>query len=224
LGTVVAYAVNSPTFQLSEVKLLNVGTMTQEQAFQFCALRKGENLITLDLVSVQQAIRTRHPEFKEVVVRRVLPNRIEVLLKRRTPVAQVDYGRFIQVDRDLVILPGSSMTPFKNLTQIKGAMQPRQGLMVGVTLTDPMSKKALVLMDIVKRSNVLKNHTLTRIDITDHKNVVLIVDQSIEIRMGESHWMERLKILEQTLRAVEFSSAKIRYVDLRFDDVVIGPL
>lgn len=223
LGSVVAYAVGSPTFHLAEVKILNIGTLTSDQAFQFCGLKPGENLITLDLVSVQQTIKRRHPEFKEVVVRRVLPNRVEVMLKRRTPVAQVDFRRFVQVDKDLVILPGSGTVPFKNLTVIQGAPHPQQGLAVGTPLTGFAAKKALFLMMRIKQSNVLKKQHLSKIDVTDVKNVSFYVDQTIEIRIGENHWNERLKILEQTLKSVELDASKIRYIDLRFDDVVIGP-
>ena len=45
----------------------------------------------------------------------------------------------------------------------------------------------------------------------------------IEIRIGNNHFIERLKILDQTLRTLALDAAKIRYIDLRFDDVVIGP-
>lgn len=126
-GGVIAYALNSPAFQLSEVKILNSSSMTPEQAFGFCELQKGENLVSLDLVNVQQVIRKKHPEFREVRVRRVLPNRVEIILKRRTPVAQVAFSRFVQMDKDLVLLPGSSPTPFRNLTIIEGAPIPARG-------------------------------------------------------------------------------------------------
>ena len=36
------------------------------QAFDFCELRKGESLINLDLVAVQEVIKRKHPEYKEV--------------------------------------------------------------------------------------------------------------------------------------------------------------
>ncbi len=222
-GAVIAYAVNSSTFLLEEVRILNAGTLTSEQAFQFCELRKGENLIALDLVNVQQVIKRRHPEFKEVRVRRVLPNRVEVLLKRRTPTAQVAFSKFVQIDKDLVILPGSALAPFRNLTVIEGTPIPREGLTVGVTIRDTATKKAIKLMDIIKRSNVLRKHVLTKIDIGDSKNLSLFVDQDIEIKIGNSHLIERLKILDQTLKTIELDRSKIRYIDLRFDDVVIGP-
>lgn len=222
-GGVIAYAVNSPTFQLQEVKVLNAGTLTPEQAFKFCELQRGENLITLDLVNVQQVVKRKHPEFKEVSVRRVLPNRIEVLLKRRTPVAQIAFSRYVQIDKDLVVLPGSSTIPFKNLTIIEGTPIPREGLYVGVTARDAATKKALKLVEVIKRSNVLHKHLLTKIDIGDPKNITLVVDSDIEIKIGGNHFIERLKILDQTLKTVDLDKAKIRYIDLRFDDVVIGP-
>ena len=222
-GSVIAYAINSASFRLEEVKILNVGTLTSEQAFNFCELNKGENLITLDLVNVQEVIKRKHPEFKEVRVRRVLPNQVEVMVRRRTPVAQVAYSRFVQIDKDLVILPGSSATPFKNLTIIEGTPIPREGLYVGVTVRDTATKKALKLADIIKRSNLLRRHLLTKIDVGDSKNFSLFVDGDIEIKIGDRHFIERLKILDQTLKTVELDRSKIRYIDLRFDDVVIGP-
>ncbi len=221
-GGVVAYAVNSTTFQLEQVKILNIGTMTPEQSFRFSELRRGENLIQLDLVSVQQVIKRNHPEFKEVKVRRVLPNRIEILLKRRTPIAQVAYSRFVQVDRDLVILPGSSTVPFRNLPIIEGSPLPRTGLAVGAAVSDDGTQRALWLMDTIKRSNILRGHALTKIDIADARNLSLIVDGAIEIRIGNSHFIERLKILDQTLKTQVLDPLKVRYIDLRFDDVVVG--
>lgn len=222
-GTVIAFAVNSPTFELKEVRILNTGSMTQEQSFQFCELKKGENLITLDLVGVQEVIKRKHPEFKEVLVRRVLPNRVEVAVRRRTPVAQVALSKYVQIDKDLVILPGTGVTPFRNLTIIEGSRSPKQGLFVGIVLGDAATKKALRLADAVKRSNILKKHVLTKVDIGDPDNILLVVDGDVEIRIGGSHFIERLKILDQTLKTIELDRERIQYIDLRFDDVVVGP-
>jgi cell division septal protein FtsQ len=221
-GGVVAYAVNSSTFRLEQVRVLNIGTLTSEQSFKFSELKRGENLIQLDLVGVQQVIKRNHPEFKEVKVRRVLPNRVEILLKRRTPVAQVAYSRYVQIDKDLVVLPGSALTPFRNLTVIGGAPLPRGGLAVGAVINDAATQKALRLMDAIKRSPILKKHVLTKVDIADPRNVTLFVDNAIEIRIGSSHYTERLKILDQTLKNQPLDPAKVRYIDLRFDDVVVG--
>ncbi len=222
-GGVVAYAVNSPTFELRSVKILNMGTLTPEQAFKFSELNPGENLIHLNLVNVQQVIKRNHPEFKEVRVRRVLPDRVEILLKRRTPVAQAAFSRYVQIDKDLVVLPGSSTTPFRNLLVIDGAGLPKSGLFVGITLNDPATQKAMWLMEAVKRSGILKKRMLTKIDIGDPKNFSLYLDGTVEIKIGNNHFIERLKILGQTLKTLDLDAAKIRYIDLRFDDVVIGP-
>jgi cell division septal protein FtsQ len=222
-GSVVAYAFGSPAFRLEEVRVHNIGTMTPDQAFQFCELKRGENLITLDIIGVQQVIKRKHPEFKEVRVRRVLPNRIEVVLKRRTPIAQVAFSRYVQIDRDLVILPGSSPAPFRNLTIIEGAPLPREGLTVGVSIRDAATKRAIKLADLIERSSILRRHALTKVSIADPRNMAFFVDGDIEVKIGDSHLVERLKILDQTLRSVELDRTKIQYIDLRFDDVVIGP-
>src|SRR5262245_30662697 len=202
-GSVVAYALGSPTFQLKEVRVLNAGSLTPAQSFAFSELRPGENLIGIDLIEVQQVIKRRHPEFKEVRVRRVLPNRIEVLLKRRTPVAQASFAsRYVQVDRDLVILPGSAAAPFRNLTVIEGSPIPKQGLYVGVALADEGTRKAARLAEVIRQSGILRGHALTKVDITDLRNISFWVDGEIEVRIGANHFTERLKILDQTLKNV----------------------
>lgn len=220
-GAVTAYAVNSPAFQLQEVKILNAGSVTQDQAFRFCELQRGENLVLLDIVAVQQVIKRKYPQFKEVVVKRVLPNRVEVLLKRRTPVAQVLGSKYVQIDRDLVLLPAVSPSPFKNLTVIQGA--PSQTMIVGSTIRDERTRKALKLKEFIDRANIFNKHELTRIDISDPQNISLFIDGDIEIRMGNEHLVERLKVLDQTLKNIQLDRSKIKYIDLRFDDVVVSP-
>lgn len=223
-GAVVAHALSSPAFRLSEVRILNAGTLTQQQSFAFCDLRPGESLINLDLVAVQQVIKRRHPEFKEVIVRRILPNRVDVALKRRTPSAQVLIGgRHVQIDRDLVVLPGSSPSPFRNLTIITGTSAPRSGLGIGSVLRDANTRKAVKFMEVLRRTDILKKHTLSRIDVTDPRNLRFYVDSDIEVRMGYDHFIERLKILGQTVRTLELDRNRISYIELRFDDVVVGP-
>lgn len=223
-GTVIAYALNSSTFQLNQVKILNAGPMTAAKAFEFCELRKGESLIHLDLVGVQEVIKRKHPEYKEVLVRRVLPNQLEVVLKRRTPAAQALFSsRFVQIDRDLVILPGAGSAPFRNLTVIEGLVPPPQGLFVGVVLKDPVTQKAVKLAEVIRQSGSLRGHALTLVNTSDPNNIWVLVDGQIEIRFGGSHFMERLKILDQTLKSVPLDPTQVRYIDLRFDDVVIGP-
>ncbi len=223
-GSVVLYALKSPTFALKEVRILNVGSLTPAQSFQFSELKPGENLIQLDLLNVQQVIKKKHPEFKEVRVRRVLPSRVDVVLKRRTPIAQASFAsRFVQIDKDLVILPGSATTPFRNLTVVDGSPIPRAGLYVGVTLSDAGTKKAVRLAEVIRQSNILRGHQLSRIDISDPRNTSFWVDGDIEVRIGNGHFNDRLKILDQTLKTVALDKDRIKYIDLRFDDVVIGP-
>ncbi len=222
-GGVVAYAMNSPLFELTEVRMRNIGTFTPEQAFKFCELQKGENLITLDLVNVQQVVKRKHPEFKEVRVKRVLPNRIDVFVKRRTPVAQIAFSQYLQIDKDMILLPGTAKTPFKNLMIVEGTPVPRGGPVIGLQIKNAATLRAVRLAEVIKRSNILRKHTLTKFDIRDPKNMSFYVDGFIEIKIGDSHLIERLKILDQTLKTLELDPARIRYIDLRFDDVILGP-
>ncbi|MBI1976085.1 MAG: cell division protein FtsQ, partial [Candidatus Omnitrophica bacterium] len=45
----------------------------------------------------------------------------------------------------------------------------------------------------------------------------------IQVKMGKEMFPERLRVLSKTLEQLNVPQEQIRYIDLRFDDPVIGP-
>ena len=101
--------------------------------------------------------------------------------------------------------------------------QPASRAHLEALLRESPPERGSPLAEVIRQSRILRGHQLSHVDISDPNNFLLLVDGQIEIRVGGNHFMERLKILDQTLKTVMLDSSKIRYIDLRFDDVVIGP-
>ena len=57
----------------------------------------------------------------------------------------------------------------------------------------------------------------------DIKNLSFYLNDTLEIRIGYENFGQRLGHLRKTLRDPRFAVAKIKYIDLRFDDIVISP-
>ncbi|MBU4590014.1 MAG: hypothetical protein KKG01_03730, partial [Candidatus Omnitrophica bacterium] len=65
----------------------------------------GSNIFFMDLKKLKKGIEDTHAELKDVVVRRLLPNKLIVNAVLRKPVAQIRSDRYYFVDEEGVLLP-----------------------------------------------------------------------------------------------------------------------
>jgi len=64
---------------------------------------------------------------------------------------------------------------------------------------------------------------LSAIDISNPDNLILWVNEKIEIRISSRNLTSQMKKISDTLANIDLDPERVRYVDLRFDDIVIGP-
>ena len=78
----------NPDYYLSEIRPLTDGTLTVEQVCNTTGIVLGRNIFTVDLAKAREAL-DKLPQIERVELRRVLPNRIEVVISERRPIAWV---------------------------------------------------------------------------------------------------------------------------------------
>jgi cell division protein FtsQ len=79
---------NNPSYALKEVSFTTDGSLTREQALQVTRLAITENIFSYKLPAVREALRNL-PQVESAEVRRYLPNRIEISVVERKPVAWI---------------------------------------------------------------------------------------------------------------------------------------
>ncbi len=223
IGGSFAFARQTGVFTLKNV---TVDGFTQGNAatiFEFAGLSPGESLFEIDLQGVEEHVRKNHPEYQDIRVRRVLPNEINIGLTHRIPMSQVHFDKYYAVDNEAVILSISDNPLSANYPLIRGVKKPRNDLKLGSHIESRPLEQALDLLLILKREGTLRSHQLTYLDISDARNFILQMDGSIEIRMGSRNFSDKLMKLKDALKNLDIDAAKVRYLDLRFDDIVVGP-
>ena len=60
------------------------------------------------------------------------------------------------------------------------------------------------------------------IEAGDYKNLMFTTPEGLEVRLGHGQWREKMEKLEKTLRSLGGRAGEVKYIDLRFDDVVVG--
>lgn len=114
----------NPDYALSDVAFTTDGSLTREQALTVAQLKLGRNLYDYDLDAATAALEGL-PQVANVEIRRYLPNRIEVAVTERKPVAwvvnEVEDERTHLLDaRGLVFKPKRLLNEYDPLPVISG--------------------------------------------------------------------------------------------------------
>lgn len=185
----------------------------------------GTNIFFIDLDALKKNVELNHPEFKDVVIRRLLPDKLVVQAILRKSFAQLRSDRYYTVDAEGILLPDIKNFPDSKLPIIAGF-----GRNLAKASTSKLSKferenlnKALNLIKELSEKKELSGYKLKVVDITDPNNISFFFDGvNVEIKIGNSDFRDRLSILVTVLDQVDDDIDRFKYIDLRFEDPIIG--
>lgn len=196
-----------------------IPSINYDQLLNSC---RGHNIFKINLPSVVKFFRDVYPDAKEIIANIVLPDKIVVNLRCRWPQAILKADKNYVIDEDGYALSGLYGIPAERLIVIEGT---------NIQYTDKIGRKftsrnlsiALDLLKQVRRSKFLVKYGVAKLDAQDSKNLSFFLANGLEIKIGCDNIAERLKILEKTLRDPRLVLDKINYIDVRFEDAVVGP-
>jgi cell division septal protein FtsQ len=186
----------------------------------------GVNILFVDLEAMKDKIEAAHPEFKDIIVRRLLPNMLVVEGTLRKAVAQIRSDRYYPVDKDGVVLPDVVNFPSPDLPIIAG---------IGINLAKISNARlsefeaqkldnALGLINDINANDKLKDLRLKVVDVTDPGNLTFSLGTvNIEIKIGNSDFESRLNVLATVIDQLDQDINNFKYIDLRFEDPIMGP-
>ena len=211
---------NSSYFNLERIDIVDVRRATDLNAADLMRIYKGRNIFGIDIDSMSSQIKSDYPVIKEAVVKRVLPNRLEIDIAARVPVAIIEGRKSFPVDRSGMILsPGIKSRDLPTITGFSMWTKVR----VGEKLKNRQLESAFYLIDALGESPARASYSVTAIDASNYKNLSFYLKNGIEVKIGGEDFLNRLKMLESTLANPKLETDNIKYIDLRFRDVVIGP-
>ncbi|MBU1061917.1 MAG: cell division protein FtsQ/DivIB [Candidatus Omnitrophica bacterium] len=222
--------VDSEYFMIKEVVVTLYDEDGSEKTLPFDEIAdqriEGTSIFFVDLSDFKEKVVLLHPEFKDVVVRRVLPNKLIVQVILRKAVLQIRSDRYYFVDREGVLLPDVKNFPDPNLPIITGI-----GINLAKIQTSRFSRfekdrlsKALSLIEDMRDIKELQEFKLKMVDITDPGNLSFYIDKvDVEIKIGNADFRNRLKVLATVLSQFSSDINNFKYIDLRFEDPIVGP-
>ncbi len=150
-----------------------------------------------------------------------LPDKVSVSFSLRTPVAVVRNSKAYPVDEDGFLL-AAPLAQDAGLPAIEGISVLSEDRRNGVIISDNL-KSALLLVKEINKNRTVRQWVVEAIDAGDLDNLSFYLANGVQIVIGRENFRERLAMLAHTLKDPRLAMDKIRYIDVRFKDVVIGP-
>ena len=220
---VFSFLMASPQFFVDTTDVYIDGKPVAPQLAGRYNMKVSSNIFRVDINWIRNCIYARHSEIKHISVSRRLPNKIAIDMEMREPAVQVKAGRYYPVDKDGIVLIDVSDAPNPRLPVLAGAQGKMGSLDIGIRINTPNFKQAKDLLRAVIKSEFLRKHRFLYVDCFDARNLSFYIDDNLEIKMGYGKYDEKLDMLGKIFDKLNKDMTNIKYIDLRFKDVVIGP-
>ena len=237
-----SFFATSPFFNVSKIELTMRPILKEALSLDFYNIPRQSNIFKLAIDEVSINTQKKHPEFKSVVILRKPPNVMSVKIEYKQPVAfiktntnsrffygarEISYNRkegyaLIPVAIDGVVLP-SDIAVGRILPTLSGVDFKTTVIKVGSICSDKKLAYGLKFLSAVESFWSIKNHRIDAVNLNSTKNISILLENGIEVKMGDSRIKEDILTLKDILEGSRFDLAKIKYIDLRFSDVIIGP-
>ena len=219
-GSAYIFFKNASFFRIEKIEIIdrkNAGGVNSQALLK---LYKGRNIFDVDIRALSNRIKSDYPAIRDVVVKRILPNKLQINVTARIPVAKIKSREYYPVDRSgMVLSPNIKTGNLPILIGFSMWFRPR----VGEVVDNPQISNAFLLIDDLDKSSFSSKYNVTAIDVSNYANMLLYLENGIEIKIGGEDFLNRLKMLKDTLSNPNLDKENIKYIDLRFKNVVIGP-
>ena len=207
----------SPTFNVAHIAIHGTDRLSRGEAMALIGDLRGRNILAIRLDDWRDKLMTS-PWVEDAVVRRVLPNTLDVVVRERTPMGIARIGR----DLYLVDAHGTVIDEFGpshadlDLPVIDGLAQPpREGAPV---VDQGRTALAARLLDDVSQHQQIAAR-VSQIDVRDARDAVVLLDgDTVMLRLGDRDFAARLQDYLDVATALKDRMSAIDTVDLRFGE------
>ena len=220
VGCFYAYSFLTTTDKLAikEVDIRGLSRLDSEDIQRLVADLKGQNILLVPLESYAARF-AKHPRIRSASFKRVLPNRVICTVTEREPIALVYSNKFLEVDKDGMVMNADDLTEMLDLPIITG-LDPEL-IHEGRPCGDERLSRALETLVICKRFGGRFADTISELHTEKDGIKIVSLEEGVVLLLGTSEIENRLRkyfILENTIASKD-DSAKL--IDLRFDDQIV---
>jgi cell division septal protein FtsQ len=203
---------SNPTYTLREIVLDLDGTMDSQSALEKAGISEGTNIFTVDIAGAAARLGSI-PSVADVEISRHLPDRLEIRVAARDPVARIGAATgtlhpLLVDDSGFTMRPATWTTQYDQLPHITGAPVPEAE---GVLVKDQDFQTALQLLREARRQGDFQIATL---DLSKDYCLDAVALDGAKIRFAPEDFPEQLLRLAKLLAHCRETGRQLESVNL----------
>lgn len=213
IGGVLAGLIYSPLFTFQQLVVHGSVQLDAEELCEIARIQYGERLFALK-TDAMTANLLHDLRIESAVVRRQLPNKIEMEIVKRVPLATVacDYG-YLDFDRQGKVIAGYRTLKGADIPIITGVKL--HDLYIGDDNTSPQIEKVLAFLRKIDYTEVAQ---LSEINITMPETVVAYTKNALPIRLGNLDGIaDKAGLTQDFLQDQRTTRHTVEFVDFSYD-------
>ncbi|MBP9854029.1 MAG: cell division protein FtsQ/DivIB [Candidatus Omnitrophica bacterium] len=208
-------------------KMFNVKSIMIDPALQFIQHRDlehlhGKNIFKLDLQREEQTLLMKYPQISELKVERRYPNQIHLAAKKRNKLAQFEHhNRFLVIDDEGIIL-SSSEKKDDDVPLLEGARLRLASATPGEKINNPEVMAGLEIIRAFTDNTTLSSYKILRVDVDQVSKILLYLDNDVNAILDDQKINYKMQVLGIVLTQGNLNPKEVNYIDLRFNEPIIG--
>ena len=192
------FAVTTPRFALQDVELVGAQRLTVEQVLSDAGLKKGGNLLQVDLAEAEQLL-IKNPYVASVKIQRSLPSRIRIEIVERSPIAiLVTSEKLFLLDRDGQLFKSLDSGDPYDFPMLTG-MDPQE-LKLDKEAGNERMRVALDTLEQYQKLSVSRFFALQEIHWKKEGHIDLVVgDEGVILALGKAPYRQKLLMAQRAL-------------------------
>lgn len=211
-ATLLGIIVYSPIFTLRDIRVDGLVYLTKEDILRISGVYWGEPLFQLQTDVVTKRL-MQDLRIEEAVVRRSLPDKLDMIIKERKPIATVgcEYG-YLDLDRQGKIIDGYTVLKTMAIPMITGiALHDRY---IGDDVDDENVKAVLYFLQQLDGESL---NQISEISVLPTGYLMAYTTNSVQIRLGKMERLEEKAALTRAfLEDLKENPRPIAYVDFNY--------
>ncbi len=182
---------------------------------------RGKSIFDVNLSKVEKKILLRYRNLQYLRLKKRYPDQIEVVVIRRQAIAQLQVkNQSYILDKDGYVLSQTAVP--SRLPSILGISLGRGLIKAGQLVQGQQIDIALNILRTFHQNQGLAQFRIAKIDVSNLSKINFYLSNDFKILMDRYRIPEKLDQLSLVLNRSQEELHKYRYIDLRFNDPILG--
>ena len=182
----------------------------------------GKNIFMVDLYHLQRKLEIKYPQAAQLSVRRHFPNEVYIEAQKRFPLAAVLINnKMIIIDENATVLAATDKLA-KNLPLIVGIRTRYNKIFLGTTIYSREIQTALKVIGAFENNKMLTGQHIVKINVENLSKIEFNLSNNLAIMIDWDKIDEKINSLGIVLTQGRVNLAEVKYIDLRFQEPIIG--